>query len=182
MTVLFVGGVHGVGKSTCCGKVAQTVGCLHVTASDIIRRAHAGAIASSGKLVADVEGNQSLLVRGFLAFQHEVQGTSILLDGHFAMRDSNGDIQPVAADVFNALGIDHLVCLVDEPHAIEVRMSQRDGQAPANREIADLQNAELQNARWVASSLDLPFTLLRSGDVEGLRRLVSIADNSNGAA
>lgn len=172
MTVLFVGGVHGVGKSTCCSQVAQIAGCLHVSASGIIRREHAGAIAATGKLVADVGGNQDLLVRGFLAFKREALGSSILLDGHFAMRNSSGVIEPVEIDVFKALGIDHLVCLVDEPNVIAVRLDQRDGQASANLEIADLQNAELQNARLVASTLGLPFTLLQSGDVEGLKRLI----------
>ena len=176
MTVLFVGGVHGVGKSTCCAQVAQLAGCLHVTASEIIRRELAGAIASSGKLVADVEGNQSLLVRGFRTLQGEAGTTSILLDGHYAMRDIRGDIQSVSAEVFMALGIDQLVCMVDEPHAIATRTSLRDGQAPANREIADLQDAELQNARLVAAVLGVPFTLLHCGDVKGLRRLVPRAE------
>ena len=169
MTVVFVGGVHGVGKSTCCAQVAQLAGCLHVTASEIIRRERSQAIASTGKLVADVDGNQRLLVRGFHALRSEAGSTPILLDGHFAMRDSLGDIQSVSIDVFRSLGIDRVVCLVDEPAAIAARISQRDGSAPANRELADLQDAELRHARLVATMLAVPFTLLQGGDVIGLR-------------
>ena len=172
MTVVFVGGVHGVGKSTYCAEVAQATGCLHVTASAIIRRERAEAIAASGKLVADVEGNQSLLIRGVRSLRSEMGATSILLDGHFAMRDGGGHIQAVAVDVFRALGIGHLVCLADEPHLIAARMAQRDGETPTERDIAVLQDAELKNARLVAAVLGMPFTLLRSAHREGLRRLV----------
>lgn len=173
MTLVFVGGVHGVGKSTCCAEVARLADCVHVAASDIIRRERAGAIASSGKLVADVDGNQNLLIRGFHNLQRAASQTSILLDGHFAMRDSTGKIQSVSADVFRALGIDHLVCLSDAPEAIAIRAKLRDGKAPAAEDIAELQEAELQNAKLVAAALDVSFTQLRAGDIEALKRLVA---------
>lgn len=175
MTVIFVGGVHGVGKSTCCTGVARATGCLHVTASEIIRRERADAIAASGKLVADVEGNQDLLIRGFRTLQSEAGAASILLDGHFAVRDGQGHIQPVPVEVFSALGIGHFVCLADEPHLIAARIAQRDGSMPDAHDIAELQDAELQNARLVASFLGMPFVLLRGGDADGLRLLVSPA-------
>lgn len=172
MTVVFVGGVHGVGKSTCCAQVAQLTGCLHVTASEIIRRERAQAISSAGKLVADVDGNQRLLIRGFHALRQEAGTTPILLDGHFAMRDGLGDIQTVAVGVFRSLGIDSVVCLVDAASAIAARIWQRDGTGPADREIADLQDAELSHARLVAADLAIPFTLLQGGDVQALSRHV----------
>lgn len=172
MTIIFVGGVHGVGKSTCCAEVARATGCLHVTASEIIRRERAGAIAASGKLVADVEGNQGLLIRGFQSLRKEAGAASILLDGHFAMRDSGGHIQSVAVEVFSALGIGHLVCLADEPHLIADRMAQRDGAKPVERDIAALQEAEHKNASRVAALLGIPFSLLRSPHMEDLRQLV----------
>ncbi len=172
MTVVFVGGVHGVGKSTCCAQVAQLAGCLHVTASEIIRRERSQAIASAGKLVADVDGNQGLLISGFRTFRVQAGNTSILLDGHFAMRDGLGEIREVSVDVFRSLGIDRVVCLVDEPSAVAIRIQQRDGTALAEREIADLQDAELRHARLVAAALAVPFTMLQGGDVELLRRHV----------
>ncbi|MBC7705458.1 MAG: AAA family ATPase [Rhodoferax sp.] len=172
MTVVFVGGVHGVGKSTCCAQVAQLAACLHVTASEIIRRERSEAIASAGKLVADVDGNQRLLISGFHTFRVQAGTTSILFDGHFAMRDGLGEIRAVSVDVFRSLGIDRVVCLVDEPSAIATRIQQRDGSALAEREIAELQDAELRHARLVAAALAVPFTLLQGGDVELLRRHV----------
>jgi adenylate kinase len=175
VTVVFVGGVHGVGKSTCCAQVAQLDGCLHVTASEIIRRERAQAIASAGKLVADVDGNQELLIRGFHAFRQQAGTSPILLDGHFAMRNGLGGIQSVSVDVFTSLGIDRVVCLTDEPSAIAARVRQRDGTAPPDREVAELQDAELQHGRNIAATLAIPFMLLQGGDIEGLRRYLLFA-------
>ncbi|HEX7890775.1 MAG TPA: ATP-binding protein [Ramlibacter sp.] len=172
MTVVFVGGVHGVGKSTCCAQVAQLTGCLHVTASEIIRRERSQAIASAGKLVSDVDGNQKLLIRGFHTVRLQTGSVPILLDGHFAMRDGLGEIQSVSVDVFRSLGIDRVVCLLDEPSAIAARIQQRDGTAPSEREIAELQDAESRHARLVAVAIAAPFMFLQGGDVEALRRYV----------
>ncbi len=96
----------------------------------------------------------------------------ILLDGHFAMRDGLGQIRSVSDDVFRSLGIDRVVCLVDEPRAIAARIQQRDGKAPGDHDIAELQDAELRHARLVSGALAVPFTLLQGGDVEALRRYV----------
>lgn len=169
MTIVFVGGVHGVGKSTCCAQVAQLTGCLHVTASEIIKRERSQAIASAGKLVADVDGNQRLLIRGFHTLRLQAGTMPILLDGHFAMRDTLGEIQAVSVDVFRSLGVDRVVCLVDEPSAIAARIQQRDGTALANHEIAELQDAEMRHAKAAAVALGVPFTLVQGGDVEALR-------------
>lgn len=168
MTVVFVGGVHGVGKTTCCSQVAQRLGCLHVTASEIIRRERVHAVGSTGKLVADVDANQQLLIRGFQSLRAQAGPTSILLDGHFALRDRFGEIQPVFVDVFRCLCIDRIACIVDEPSAIAARLRQRDGIAAADPEIDQLQDAELRQARLVATALAVPFALLKGVDVEAL--------------
>lgn len=161
-----------MGKSTCCAQVAQLATCLHVTASDIIRHERSEAISTAGKLVADVEGNQGLLVHGFHILRLQVGTMPILLDGHFTMRDRLGEIQAVSVDVFRSLGIDRAVCIVDEPSAIAARIQQRDAVALADQEIAALQDAESRHARLVSAALAIPFTLLKGGDVEALRRYV----------
>lgn len=172
MTIVFVGGVHGVGKSTCCAQVAEQLECVHVSASEVIRRQRADAIAASGKLVTDVGGNQELLLRGFESVKRLAGPASIMLDGHFALRDSERTIRRLSAELFSDLGVKHLVCIVDEVEAIVLRMGVRDGQSPHADDVSSLQKAELDNAKDVAKALRMPLTVLNGIDVEGLARAV----------
>ncbi|MET0334107.1 MAG: ATP-binding protein [Rhizobacter sp.] len=170
MTIVFVGGVHGVGKSTCCAEIAGQLDYLHIAASAVIRQERADAIASKGKLVADVPGNQELLRRGFERMKLSAGHEMILLDGHFALRDSERAIQSVPSDVFASLGIQHLICFVDTPIAIAERMNSRDGEEVQLGDVSELQAAELGTARAVALALGIQLTVLDGLDVEGLRK------------
>ena len=64
MGVIFVAGIHGVGKTTASNHAAGILcmGCY--TASELIKLERASAIPTSGKAVADIDGNQMLLIRG----------------------------------------------------------------------------------------------------------------------
>ena len=57
--IIFVGGVHGVGKTHFCQKLTEKFDVEHVTASSLIRRHIA---LSKSKDVEDVKVNQSILV------------------------------------------------------------------------------------------------------------------------
>jgi adenylate kinase len=175
MNIVFVGGVHGVGKSTTCESVARTHRYAHISASDLIRRERADAVTANGKLVTDVEGNQDLLIRGFRRFcDSGGHSRYILVDGHFALRDGGGDIQRLPLSVFRALAPNHLVCFEDDPLAIALRLQQRDLNEVGPDQVSSLQDQELSHASDVALDLQVPLTVLRAFDVAGLQRLLSM--------
>lgn len=174
MNIVFVGGVHGVGKSTTCECVASTCGYAHVSASDLIRRERADAVAANGKLVTDVGGNQELLIHGFRRFCDSGGSRRILLDGHFVLRDGAGDIQRLPLSVFRALAPGRLVCFEDDPVAIASRLQHRDLNEVGANQVSSLQDQELSHASDVASELRVPLTVLRAFDSVGLERLLSM--------
>lgn len=143
MNVLFVGGVHGVGKSTYCEAAAARHQCLHVRASDVIRQLKASAAPVRTKLVTNVDANQDLLLLEFEQVKRKTNAGLILLNGHFVLRNANGAIQRLQTPVFTALGLTGLLCFEDDPLAIATRMSERD-QIPVDvDDIASLQAEEL---------------------------------------
>lgn len=84
MAIVFVGGVHGVGKSTHCQRISKRAGLQWFMASALIKAEMQSAIAVGSKVVVDPIENQGLLLRGVHNCMRPDQG-KVLLDGHFTL-------------------------------------------------------------------------------------------------
>ncbi|MCP3024536.1 ATP-binding protein [Cupriavidus basilensis] len=171
MNVLFVGGVHGVGKSTMCSPVAQELGAAYMSASDLIKAEKASAVAREGKLVANVLSNQELLIQAFGKRLRQSQASFVILDGHFALRDTTKTIQQLPVDLYSSLGITGFACIFDYPSAIAERISERDSRPTTAHEVSELQEIELQHAKLVAHTLGKPLQLIRAFDGASLKEM-----------
>lgn len=80
--IIFIAGVHGVGKTTICNKIKKEVNLNTYSSSDLIKR-YNSSILSEEKQVNDVNDNQDILLKAISKFvdNNEV----ILLDGHFTL-------------------------------------------------------------------------------------------------
>lgn len=171
MKVIFVAGIHAVGKSTVCRSVSDELGIPHYTASQIIREEKSSAVAEGSKLVADVADNQRILIRGASRL---LERGRFLLDGHFTMRrELDGGIEPIHADVFRDLRVDRVVLFVDAPEAIAKRMHDRDGVLHPVEMFQSHQDAEISHARHVTNVLGLPMAILQAFDAEGMKEILS---------
>lgn len=164
--MIFLGGVHGVGKSSMCSEAVQRIGLTVFGASAIIRAERQVPSVDSRTAVRDVRGNQELLIEGV---RKRVLGSSghFVLDGHFALRTLDGAIERIDPAVFVALGIDHLICVQDDPQAIAARLLDRDGAIHAWDEIAALQSEELDHAEYVSGELKIQFDVIQAFNHEG---------------
>lgn len=172
MKVIFVAGIHAVGKSSACKLLSSETGIPHYTASQIIREEKASAISEDSKLVADVAENQRLLVQGVSRLLQN--GNLLLLDGHFTMRrKSDGGIEEIHVDVFSDLRIGGIVLFIDQPEEISKRMNLRDGVSLPVDIFHEHQEAEILHARHVASTLGLPLAVLQAFDTKGMAEALS---------
>lgn len=169
--LIFVGGIHGVGKTTVCAAVAAELGLIHLTASALIRKQKERLKERDtdlGKTVTDVGRNQDLLVESLRAEYSERPG-SYLLDGHFTIPNKVGKLEPVPLATFKNLGPGALIILLDEPSSIAERILKRDG-IPVPSEMAEeRQTCELNHARAVSKHLELELHELKSDHAVGLR-------------
>lgn len=170
MSVFFIAGVHGVGKSTTCANAAKAAGLDHYTASEIIRGAKESAISRDTKRVRDVIDNQRLLVDGVRRLVES--GRRLILDGHCTLQTDHG-IEPIPVSTFESLYIKILIVLTDAPRNIAMRAILRDGRGLSIKEVQRQQNAEMAHAKVVASALQVPLVALRAFDVAGLQGVVS---------
>jgi adenylate kinase len=168
MKVIFVAGIHAVGKSTACKAVSNEFGIPHFTASQIIRDEKYSAVSANSKLVADVADNQRLLIQGVSRL---LNNGYFLLDGHFTMRrKSDGEIEAIQVDVFRELHVGRIVLFTDHPEEISKRMHARDGVLHSVEMFQSHQDAEIAHAEHVASVLGVPIIRLHAVCAEGVTK------------
>jgi len=154
--VIFVGGIHGVGKSTICKKLCSDLGLEYLSASKLIsdyKNILSRKIIDVGKLVKDIAQNQDILVR---AVKENIElDKKYIIDGHFTLLDSAGDVQAIPLSVFSGLSLAGIVVLIDDPAAIQKRLSLRDGKQFDLELLESMQNQELSHADAVSLMLKI---------------------------
>lgn len=155
--IIFVAGVHGVGKSTLCKRMEDLYPFKHLTASDIIKK-YKKPITDTSKFIADIDDNQRILVSGL---KHElIDGKSIMLDGHFALLDESGNPSSVDSNVFERLTLDGIIIIIHEPKVIVQRLLERDGFQYDVELFSTLQEMEVHRGREVADALNIPLVVI----------------------
>jgi adenylate kinase len=150
--LVFVGGVHGVGKTTFCKSLVAKIGYEHVTASQLIKEQRATAISST-KEVADIADNQKLLLTALA--QRRESGGVLLLDGHFTLITQTGDIQEIDKQVFANIAPNAIIMLHDTPEAIAARLMQRDDVTISIDSISHRQAKEITHGQAIAAYLGI---------------------------
>lgn len=168
--VIFIAGVHGVGKSSMCEEFSKEFSAMHKSASQLIREAKEEALEKDTKVVKDIAGNQQLLIDSVSRIR--ASGRNLLLDGHFALLNADSAPTPLPTDVFSDLAIDGVVVVHDDPSSIAFRMGNRDGKSMGENEIYSLQVLELERSEQVAKELCLPHVKLKSLDQSGFNKVV----------
>lgn len=175
MSVIFLAGVHGVGKGYLGALVSGSHGIQHLTASQMIREERGRESWGRDKVVTDVDDNQSALIRA-VERRRESRRT-LLLDGHFVLRASNGEVIRLEQGVFAALQLAGAILLCDAPEKIAERLLQRDGVYTPVDSIEALAAEEEAHARKVCGELGISLEVLVAPTevslAEAIRGLIS---------
>jgi adenylate kinase len=166
MKITFIGGIHGVGKTTSCAGIAKILGIRHSAASDLIRQQYAASIIGNSKIVKDAVSNQKLLLAAINVLRDD--NAALLLDGHFTLMSEDGVIRDIDAKVFEDLQLSSIVVFYDNENAISDRLKARDNTQTPPALLKDWQSMELACARRISKSLGIPCIELKAFDVAGL--------------
>ena len=140
--LIFLAGVHGVGKTTLCRTTFEPTGFHCVSASSIIK-SRAGEVCSK-KSVEAIDDNQRKLIQGVDSLRLEY--TRLVIDGHFVLLNKERQVERIAVSVFSAMRPDLIILLHDAPTEIATRLSLRDGERWEPDLIERLQNEERSHA------------------------------------
>jgi adenylate kinase len=156
-TVIFVGGIHGVGKSFHCAKACERLGATHLVAGDLLK-AEKQQSADTDKRVTSVGQNQDVLVRALERVL--VPGRTYLLDGHFVLLNADGNITNIPSRTYETIAPTAVVLVVDDPAEISARLRQRDGRSYEPSFLQQLQDRELAHAREICFALEVPLLMV----------------------
>lgn len=162
--IIFVGGIHGVGKSTLCKEISSQTGLKYLSASQVLKW---GKVSENPnrKLVADVNHTQDLLLSGLksLIVPEEVY----LLEGHYCLLDSNSSIARVPQETFIAINPILFGLIVDDERKIQERVMARDGEACNLDLYIEMQAEEIKYASEIAGQINVPLKVFRPEEVHG---------------
>jgi adenylate kinase len=160
--VIFVAGVHGVGKGFLSEKLSDLHNISTDSASRIIRVEEQLEI-DNAKIVLDAEKNQDHLNIGLDKLSIETD--LLLLDGHFCLKASSG-IFTVPIETFEKMRLKAIFLLLDDVEKIYMRMIDRDGESLSKTIIENLQTEEEIQAKKVASTLNVPLIVGKSSKID----------------
>lgn len=162
--MIFVSGIHGVGKSFFCNIVKNKLGLNSYSASQLINAKSSKAF-SKDKLVSDIYDNQRLIVTAV----DELRKTEreFILDGHFCLLNVEGVITRIPPNTYMSLQPDRIILLIEKPEVIVERRFKRDGILHKISEVSEFQNEEQLYAEEIAKQLGVPIIVSEgANDIE----------------
>jgi len=161
--LIFIAGIHGVGKSTFCNDfetLHPNLECF--SASSLIKNYKSNAFTDS-KQVPNIDANQDVLINALKS--QKITKDLVLLDGHFCLFDSEFIPQEIPLEVFLKLNLNLIILLTAPIELIIERMKSRDGKLHSVDKLSELQDLEISAAKNTAEKLNIPLFILTNNDI-----------------
>jgi adenylate kinase len=151
--IIFVGGIHGVGKSYFCNHLKQKYDTQHFSCSSLISEFKKQQFVK--KEVKNINNNQNILIQALstIAFNNK----PFFLDGHFCLLTPEQNVSQIPLDTFLHISPQAIIVLKDDPEKIYSRLNQRDKVKYDILLIQKMQNIELNYSKIVSQKLSVPY-------------------------
>ncbi|WP_170287008.1 ATP-binding protein [Paenibacillus faecis] len=159
--IIFIGGIHGVGKTTLCNKLSHQLQLESHSASKIISNMKKQNLPSN-KLIPNININQAFLIEGLN--QLETEKHWMILDGHFCLLDGKKNISKISEAVFKVIKPAALIVITDSVKNIASRLKNRDDEEYDLKFLKQFQNEETAYARHIAKKFSIPIYIFNSSD------------------
>lgn len=159
--MIFVCGIHGVGKTYYCEKISEEFKIPYFTASDLIKNREKQEFKE--KKVQNISNNQEILIEEVQKIQQRVD--NFILDGHLCLLDAEGKIQKVRVEVFRKMRIESLVVVIDGIKEIQEKIWKRDGIEWDCEFLEFFQDEEIKYAKKIASQLKIDLKITKGFSV-----------------
>ncbi|AGA68342.1 hypothetical protein Desdi_0817 [Desulfitobacterium dichloroeliminans LMG P-21439] len=170
--IIFVGGIHGVGKTYFCNNLLDNYRLKSYSASELISRVKEQ-ILGSEKSVQDIMQNQDILINAVKDLDDT--DSYIILDGHFCLLNKDSNVERVPDKVFNELPLVAIIVLNDDVDNIIGRLRERDNVIYPKALLRRFQEEELKYSLKVSEQLKIPY--LSFGNSEDSTKVYKFLDS-----
>lgn len=168
--IVFIGGIHGVGKSTICQYICRQLNLEYLSASELLRWEDINDDAKNKK-VKDIPFTQNRLIAGL---SNTIQkGHYYLLDGHYCLLNEKGEVEKISIDVFTQINPKVLGLILGDIREIKTRLDLRDNKSYDFGLLEQLQNSELDYAKELSVALKVPLYIEESNDAMNISNHLS---------
>lgn len=173
--IAFIGGIHGVGKSTICRQICDELKLEYLSASELIKWKNINEDFQNKK-VKNIPATQDRLIIGMT---NTIQkNKSYLLDGHYCLLNSENEIVNIPLDTFKSINPISLNIILGDINEIKDRLEKRDNRPYDQKLLSRMQNSELNYARHLSKTLGVTLTIGTQKDFsELLNSLLKIFSN-----
>lgn len=168
MGIIFICGIHGVGKSTLCQQIKDALSINFFSASSLIKE-YNDYLISKNKIVGDINKNQEVLIQAVL--QKKQNYNNFILDGHVTLLTDSG-IEKIPLSVFENLQISICICITNAEDIIYQRRVKRDNLTISKEIIKNHQLQETSYAKEIANHLKIPFFEISSDNIKELIQII----------
>ncbi len=152
--IIFIGGVHGIGKTPLCKSICTKFNVIHHSASKLITK-YSHIKFPSNKRVENIKRNQDALICAINKYLDT--NKNYLLDGHFCLLDQDGVVAKIPLSTFTAISPMAIILLHDDPSNIYCCLQDRDGEIYDMDLLSSFQKQEFHYSRLVATKLNIPY-------------------------
>lgn len=154
--MIFVCGIHGVGKTFFCEKLSKRTKLPMFSASRLILDNKEKNFKN--KQVDNIDINEEVLIDQINKLQSQYK--NFILDGHLCLLDKQSKIERIRKEVFEQMNIHFLITLIDNPSVIKKRMYERDGIIWKESFVKKFQESEVNYTRYLSRKLNLDYCIM----------------------
>ncbi|WP_318349099.1 ATP-binding protein [Aquipluma nitroreducens] len=159
--IAFIGGIHGVGKSTICRQICDEVKLEYLSASELIKWNDINE-DNQNKKVWDISLTQDRLIVGL---ENRIQkDKSYLLDGHYCLFNNENEIVNIPLGTFKLINPFSLNIILGDIIEIKNRLEKRDNRQYDQELLAQMQESELDYAKYLSKALGIVLSIGNQDD------------------
>lgn len=175
--LVFIGGIHGVGKSQICEDIASRFSIPYFSSSDLIGWTKLNS-NQKNKVVEDIPYTQGLLLDAIENIN--TLSKVILLDGHFTLLSkSKHRFEKVGFDTFRLMNVKLIAVVTLNVQEIHTRLLKRDGINYPKDLLEKMQSMEIEHGKSIALSKSIPFLKIEDGNANELESQIQQVISEN---